>query len=62
MHNLTAYLRVFLIFARNSLVRDMTFRANFIIDTISVRYDSDRLTRDEIKKKVDQSNRVSKGR
>jgi copper chaperone CopZ len=37
-------------------------RVNFIIDTISVRYDSDRLTRDEIKKKVDQSNRVSKGR
>jgi len=30
-----SYLRVFLIFARNSLVRDMTFRANFIIDTIS---------------------------
>jgi ABC-2 type transport system permease protein len=30
-----SYWRVFLIFARNSLVRDMTFRANFIIDTIS---------------------------
>ena len=30
-----SYIRVFLIFARNSLVRDMTFRANFIIDTIS---------------------------
>jgi ABC-2 type transport system permease protein len=29
------YLRVFLTFARNSLVRDMTFRANFIIDAIS---------------------------
>jgi len=29
------YLRVFLTFARNSLVRDMTFRANFLIDTIS---------------------------
>jgi ABC-2 type transport system permease protein len=29
------YLRVFLTFARNSLVRDMTFRANFIIDTVS---------------------------
>jgi len=29
------YLRVFLTFARNSLVRDMTFRANFIIETIS---------------------------
>ena len=37
-------------------------RVNFIIDTISVRYDSDRLTRDDIKKKVDQSNRVSKNR
>jgi ABC-2 type transport system permease protein len=35
MHNLTAYLRVLLIFARNSLVRDMTFRANFIIETVS---------------------------
>ena len=30
-----SYFRVFLTFARNSLVRDMTFRANFIIDTIS---------------------------
>jgi ABC-2 type transport system permease protein len=29
------YWQVFLTFARNSLVRDMTFRANFIIDTIS---------------------------
>ena len=29
------YLRVFLTFARNSLVRDMTFRANFLIDMIS---------------------------
>jgi ABC-2 type transport system permease protein len=29
------YLRVFLTFARNSLVRDMTFRANFAIDAIS---------------------------
>ena len=29
------YLRVFLTFARNSLVRDMTFRTNFLIDTIS---------------------------
>ncbi len=27
-----SYLRVFLTFARNSLVRDMTFRANFLID------------------------------
>jgi len=30
-----SYLGVFLTFARNSLVRDMTFRANFIIETIS---------------------------
>ncbi|QEG36635.1 ABC transporter permease [Bythopirellula goksoeyrii] len=30
-----SYLGVFLTFVRNSLVRDMTFRANFIIDTIS---------------------------
>lgn len=29
------YLRVFLTFARNSLVRDMMFRANFIIEGIS---------------------------
>ena len=29
---MTNYLRVFLTFARNSLVRDMTFRANFLID------------------------------
>ena len=30
-----SYLRVFLTFARNRLMRDMTFRANFLIDTIS---------------------------
>lgn len=30
-----SYLKVFLTFARNSLVRDMTFRANFIIESIS---------------------------
>ena len=30
-----SYLRVFLTFARNSLVRDMTFRANFLIDCVS---------------------------
>jgi ABC-2 type transport system permease protein len=30
-----AYGRVLLTFLRNSLVRDMTFRANFLIDTIS---------------------------
>ena len=29
------YLRVFLSFARNSLVRDMTFRANFLIDIVT---------------------------
>lgn len=29
------YLRVLLTFARNSLVRDMTFRANFLIDMVS---------------------------
>ena len=29
------YWKVFLTFARNSLVRDMTFRTNFIIETIS---------------------------
>jgi len=30
-----AYLAVALTFVRNSLVRDMTFRANFLIDTVS---------------------------
>lgn len=30
-----SYLRVFLTFARNSLVRDMTFRTNFIIECVS---------------------------
>lgn len=30
-----AYFRVFATFARNSLVRDMTFRTNFIIESIS---------------------------
>ncbi len=30
-----SYLRVFLAFARNSLVRDMTFRGNFLINVIS---------------------------
>jgi len=29
------YLRILLTFARNSLVRDMTFRANFLIDIVS---------------------------
>jgi len=31
----TAYWRVFATFARNSLVRDMTFRTNFIIECVS---------------------------
>ncbi len=35
MGQAAAYFRVFLTFARNSLVRDMTFRGNFIIDSIS---------------------------
>lgn len=35
MHSRPSYLRVFLTFARNSLVRDMMFPANFIIETIS---------------------------
>ena len=35
MGNLAAYLRVFFTFVRNSLVRDMTFRGNFIIDAIT---------------------------
>jgi ABC-2 type transport system permease protein len=29
------YFRIFLTFARNSIVRDMTFRANFLIDCLS---------------------------
>ena len=29
------YLRVFLTFARNSLVRDMTFRSNFLIEAVT---------------------------
>lgn len=35
MHDRPSYLRVFLTFARNSLVRDMTYRANFIIDAVT---------------------------
>jgi ABC-2 type transport system permease protein len=35
MGYLTAYWKIFLTFARNSLVRDMTFRGNFFIDSIS---------------------------
>jgi ABC-2 type transport system permease protein len=34
-HNHPSYFRVFLTFARNSLVRDMTFRANFVLETVS---------------------------
>lgn len=30
-----SYLRVFLTFARNSLIRDMTFRTNFVLECIS---------------------------
>lgn len=30
-----SYLRVFLTFARNSLIRDMTFRGNFLIESVS---------------------------
>ncbi|MBI2823232.1 MAG: ABC-2 family transporter protein [Planctomycetia bacterium] len=30
-----SYLRVFLTFARNSLVRDMTFRTNFLVDVVA---------------------------
>ncbi len=29
------YLLIFIAFARNSLIRDMTFRSNFILDCIS---------------------------
>jgi ABC-2 type transport system permease protein len=35
MSHRPSYFRVFLTFARNSLVRDMTFRGNFLIQTIS---------------------------
>jgi ABC-2 type transport system permease protein len=35
MHHRPKYLSVFLMFARNSLVREMTFRANFLIELIS---------------------------
>jgi len=35
VHAHPSYFRVFLTFARNSLVRDMTFRGNFLIDTFS---------------------------
>lgn len=35
MRDHPSYLRVFGTFARNSLVRDMTFRANFLIDVVT---------------------------
>jgi ABC-2 type transport system permease protein len=35
MNQRTSYISVFLTFARNSLIRDMTFRANFIIELVS---------------------------
>lgn len=35
MDELKRYLRVFMTFARNSLVRDMTFRMNFILQCVS---------------------------
>lgn len=35
MSDRPSYVRVFLTFARNSLVRDMTFRGNFVVETVS---------------------------
>ncbi len=35
MHEVASYFRVFLTFARNSLIRDMTFRVNFLIECVS---------------------------
>ncbi len=35
MHNFLRYPRLFYTFARNSLIRDMTFRANFLIEILS---------------------------
>jgi len=35
MNSSPSYLRVFLTFAQNSLVRDMTFRANFLIESVT---------------------------
>lgn len=35
MNQRPSYIRVFLTFARNSLVRDMTFRSNFVIEMIT---------------------------
>jgi hypothetical protein len=47
---------------RRTLVRldgVLEVKVNFILDTISIRYDSDKVTRDQIKKKVDRSNKGS---
>src|SRR3989304_247231 len=35
IRHMESYFRVLLTFARNSLIRDMTFRANFIIDVVT---------------------------
>jgi ABC-2 type transport system permease protein len=35
MHDVFSYSRVFLTFAKNSLIRDMTFRVNFVIECVS---------------------------
>ncbi|WP_437202686.1 ABC transporter permease [Planctomicrobium sp. SH664] len=35
LHSRPSYLRVWLTFARNSLVRELTFRANFVIEVIT---------------------------
>ena len=35
MSRAALYFRIFLTFARNSLIRDMTFRANFLIEAVS---------------------------
>ena len=32
---------------------------NFILDTVSIRYDADEVTREELEKKVDRSNKGS---
>ena len=35
MRDRPSYVRVFLTFARNSLIRDMTFRTNFLLESVS---------------------------
>jgi ABC-2 type transport system permease protein len=35
MHDAGSYFRVFITFAKNSLIRDMTFRVNFVIECVS---------------------------